>query len=354
MATDTKFIIENKSFEFLISPRFRVYRHLSLLTILIAFVLSIEPTSKDLKPDAIKVRFFIFFVSLLYTNMYLLVPKYLFKSKPTHYIVGILLCGSLAYSLIFLIGYQKKIYLGFYGDRSVEHMELYLTFSKFIFITLVWVAASTAIKLFQRWITDSQRIMELEHLTNYAELEQLKNQINPHFLFNMLNNANVLTQKDPEKASHVLIKLSDFLRYQLYDSARSKVLLTSEIHFLNDFLNLEKIRRDNFQFTISKEGALTGVQVAPLLFITFLENAVKHSLDAENSSYVDVEVSVHSGKLYFKCVNSKPKNPILIKEVGGLGLENIKRRLILLYPDKHVLTVDENKENYIVHLMIQL
>ena len=121
---------------------------------------------------------------------------------------------------------------------------------------------------------DTQLINELERSKTLTELEQLKNQINPHFLFNMLNNANVLTKKDPEKASQVLMKLSDLLRYQLYDSSRDKVLLTSDIHFLEDFLNLEKVRRDNFDYMISKEGNLSGVFIPPLLFISFVENAV--------------------------------------------------------------------------------
>src|SRR6202000_1449787 len=113
---------------------------------------------------------------------------------------------------------------------------------------------STAFRLFQRSILDNQRIAELERISMQSELQQLKNQINPHFLFNMLNNVNVLTQQDPEKASQVLMKLSDLLRYQLYDSSREKVLLTADIRFLTDFLNLEKIRRDNFDFIVSKEG----------------------------------------------------------------------------------------------------
>jgi LytS/YehU family sensor histidine kinase len=182
----------------------------------------------------------------------------------------------------------------------------------------------------------------------------LKKQINPHFLFNTLNNANVLTQKDPEKASQVLMKLSDLLRYQLYDSARNKVFLTSDIHFLEDFLNLEKIRRDNFDFSITLNGELQGVEVAPLLFITFVENAVKHNIDAENSSYVYLFFSVIDDELNFHCINSKPHIRVAKSKNGGLGLTNVMRRLELLYPGRHELKVTDTLETFNVHLTIKI
>lgn len=197
-------------------------------------------------------------------------------------------------------------------------------------------------------------IYELKQANTNAELDQLKNQINPHFLFNMLNNANVLTKKDPDKASQVLMKLSDLLRYQLYDSARDKVLLTSDIHFLEDFLNLEKIRRDNFDFVISKEGDLNGVQVPPLLFISFVENAVKHNNDVSNSSYVNLYFNVADDKLFFKCINSKPLLKAVNSKSGGLGLANIRRRLELLFPAAHLLKIEDKSDTYCITLTLQL
>ncbi|MDR3678562.1 MAG: histidine kinase [Flavipsychrobacter sp.] len=220
-------------------------------------------------------------------------------------------------------------------------------------MTVVLIAASTAIKLFQRWVTDTQRINDLEKLTIHTELEQLKNQINPHFLFNMLNNAHVLTQTDPPKASQLLLKLSDMLRYQLYDSTRTKVLLTSDIQFLTDFLNLEKTRRDNFEFIVYTNGQLSGMQVTPLLYITFVENAVKHNGDSDNQSFVHLFFDANDERLYFKCINSKPHTEMPKYGLGGLGLANVKRRLQLLYPDKHVLEIKDEKDTFTVNLLIR-
>ncbi|WP_262713765.1 sensor histidine kinase [Pseudobacter ginsenosidimutans] len=163
----------------------------------------------------------------------------------------------------------------------------------------------------------------------------------------------MLTKTNPEKASQVLMKLSDLLRYQLYDSARDKVLLTSDIHFLEDLLNLEKVRRDSFDFLISKEGDLSGVQIPPLLFISFVENAVKHNNDATKSSYVNLYFDVRNNELFFRCVNSRPMlKPV--NNTGGLGLTNIRRRLELLFPATHDLHIEDDPERYSVTLTIKL
>lgn len=331
--THQQLISENVLFRFLISPERRIFRHL-LLIVFIGAVLY-NSTSLIARPIAV----FVYFITLFYVNMYVLVPRLLFRNKNFEY--GLSVLGILA--VVAVCGY-------FFNPFNKEKV---LNIPLFSFLTVLLLAASSSIKLFQKGMMDRQRIYELEQSKTYAELEQLKNQINPHFLFNMLNNANVLTKKDPEKASQVLMKLSDLLRYQLYDSARDKVLLTSDIHFLEDFLNLEKVRRDSFDFLISKEGDLSGVQIPPLLFISFVENAVKHNNDATKSSYVNLYFDVSNDKLFFKCINSKP----MLKSVnntGGLGLINVKRRLELLFPAAHSLDIEEDSERYCITLTIKL
>ncbi|MGN6434975.1 MAG: sensor histidine kinase [Agriterribacter sp.] len=326
-------VSENVLFRFLISPDRRIFRHL-LLVVFIGAVLY-NSSSVIASPTAI----LIYFVALFYVNMYVLVPRFLFRNRNIAYclsVIGILVIVAVG-------GY-------FFNPFNKDHG---LNIPLFSFLTVLLLAASASIKLFQKGMMDRQLIYELEQSKTYAELEQLKNQINPHFLFNMLNNANVLTKKDPEKASQVLMKLSDLLRYQLYDSARAKVLLTSDIHFLEDFLNLEKVRRDSFDFLISKEGDLSGVQIPPLLFISFVENAVKHNNDATKSSYVHLYFDVRNDELFFKCINSKPMLQSF-NNAGGLGLANIKRRLELLYPAAHSLSIEDDAEKYCVTLTIKL
>lgn len=326
-------ITGNWVFQFLVSSKYRIHRHLLLISVICGVLYNSTPEIAE--PTLILV----FFLVLFYINMYLLVPKLLFRNKNIQYCLSVL--GIIIISAI-----------GGYFFNSTSKGDG-LNIPLFSFLILVLIAASSSVKLFQKGMVDKQLIDELEKSKTYAELEQLKNQINPHFLFNMLNNAKVLTKKDPEKASQVLMKLSDLLRYQLYDSARDKVLLTSDIHFLEDFLNLEKVRRDSFDSLISKEGNLSGVQIPPLLFISFVENAVKHNNDATKSSYVNLFFEVRNDELFFKCINSKP----LLKSfnnTGGLGLSNIKRRLELLFPSNYSLKIEDYAETFTVYLSIKL
>ena len=171
----------------------------------------------------------------------------------------------------------------------------------------------------------------------------------------MLNNVYVLIRKGRDEAAEVLFKLEDLLRYQFNDSTQDRIQLSSDIRFMNDFLNLEKIRRDNFNYTISKEGDINSVWLPPLLFIPFVENAVKHNTDGENASFVYISFNVQDNRLFFRCENSKPaeeeeKN----NRIGGLGLKNIRRRLELLYPGRHSLEIIEDKQSYIVNLYLDL
>jgi sensor histidine kinase YesM len=296
-----------------------------------------------------RISFCLLALLLAYINMYLLVPRLLFGGKPSMYRLSF--AGLVVVSLVAVLiarGIFKSIDPGEYAKiiyvpQVIQHL----------FKTIFFLASTTAVKLFQQRVRDTKRINELTHIGMQSELEQLKNQINPHFLFNMLNNANFLTQKDPAKASQVLMKLSDLLRYQLYDSSSSKVLLTADIQFLDDSLDLEKIRRDDFEYTVSKTGQISGIQVPPFLFIIFVENAIKHSLSPENASFVHVFFDVQYDRIEFMCVNSKSDTGTR-SSVGGLGLRNVKRRLDLLFPERHHLTIEDTPGLYTVRLNIEL
>ncbi|HEY0244917.1 MAG TPA: histidine kinase [Mucilaginibacter sp.] len=336
--------------QFIINAKYRLYRHL----ILIVFIGATFYNGKDIFTEPAntysKIAFFSLLLFLFYLNMYWLIPKLLFKDRYLEYFLWVLILFGVAFILLITTKHFVRSYVRPLYKEEVQNTNI-LVFS-FLFVILM--AASSAVKFFQRWILDSQRIAELESITMHAELEQLKKQINPHFLFNTLNNANVLIQKDAETASQVLMKLSDLLRYQLYDSARNKVLLTAEIHFLEDFLSLEKIRRDDFEFTVFKAGDLNGIQVVPLLFIIFVENAVKHNMDAEKHSYIDLFFNMEDNQLYFRCVNSKPEVEMVNNDKGGLGLSNVKRRLELLYPGKYSLDIRNERNTFSLYLAIKL
>ena len=216
------------------------------------------------------------------------------------------------------------------------------------------IAGTSAFVLFQHWARNERYIAKLEAATLQAELEQLQNQINPHFLFNMLNNILVLIQENPEEAVIVLNKLSDMLKYLYNENAKKEVLLNDDIHFLTDFLILEKIRRDRFEFTVSVENDAGKLFVLPLLFLPFVENAVKHGNDAVNPSFIRLNFGIKDDFLHFTCCNSKPVNPRKKNEYNGLGLINIQRRLELLFDNSHTLDITEDEITYTVQLTIKL
>ena len=314
--------MEDKSVTaFLLSPHYRTCRHLLLQIIVLLMTINVfwyEP----LQSVSFWRRFggfLAYFVSIntvIYMNLYILVPCFLLKNRLGHYVLAAVLTNLVV--IVFLSVTQA------------------------------------AISLFTHWLRYNLRIDELESTTLQSELTFLKNQINPHFLFNMLNNANVLIKRNPEEASKVLFKLEDLLRYQINDSSRERVSLASDIRFLNDYLNLEKIRRDNFQFTLRQEGEVDSIWIQPLLFIPFVENAVKHSFDSEHSSYVHVFFKVDAHRLDFRCENSKPAVAVQQGKVGGIGLANIQRRLGLLYPEHYKLEQREDENLYSVILSITL
>jgi len=238
-------------------------------------------------------------------------------------------------------------------DRPVPYSHkseyFYILIANFYTTFLV-----VAIKFIREKVRSDRRNALLEKEKTENELRFLKSQMNPHFLFNAINSIYVLIKKDPDFAGLTLVKFADMLRYQLYDSSREHVLLTADIRFLTDFLNLEKIRRDNFDFIVSKEGEIDNIQIPPHLFITFIENAVKHNVDPEMGSYVYAWFNVYGDELRFKCVNSKPQQTIGKNGAGGLGLANARRTLELLYPDRHRLEIQDEATIYSVNLTIQL
>lgn len=345
--------------DFLLSSHFRIYRHALLQFLIIAMTINISLDGKaKLSQDATTFltwfSYYLLMNCVIYFNLYVLTPRYLEKEKYQKFVWGVV--GLIVFTLLGISVLQAALY-DFEGVKELN--SAYLIVLNLTSSTLslgLMIAGTSTLLLLRHWIIHSLRIDELESTTLQSELKHLKRQINPHFLFNMLNNANVLLKKNPEEASQLLFKLEDLLRYQINDSSKDVVSLSSDIHFLNDFLNLEKIRRDKFEYIISKEGDINKVVLPPLLFIPFVENAVKHNLDSEHESYVHLSFKVWQNELTFQCKNSKPiaQQENSLAKTGGLGLKNIKRRLELLYPSKYLLEVEENESSYKVKLHLTL
>lgn len=339
--------------DILINSKFRIFRHVVLLLVISIIVSSLNFNGEY---KSIYSRYyewlvlFVIFTGVIYMNMYILVPRFLLKNKLPIYFISVFICILI---LLLLISLSQFTFHFIDHSKGLNYASLLFSFTYSILVLGLIIVCSSSFVILKNWIIYNQRISELQATTLNAELQQLKNQINPHFLFNMLNNANIMVKHNPTIASEMLIKLDDLLSYQIEDSAKDKVLLTDDIVFLTDYLELEKSRRDRFEYTISKEGEVENVKIPPLLFIPFVENAVKHSPENKNISYVNISFRIKEGQLLFLCVNSKPKIPLTKKE-GGLGLMNIKRRLELLYRDNYSLELSETETTYTVNLELKL
>jgi LytS/YehU family sensor histidine kinase len=216
------------------------------------------------------------------------------------------------------------------------------------------LAITMSLRLVKQWYERERLTQDLERINMETELKYLKSQINPHFLFNSLNSLYALTLKKSDLAPDLVLKLSDILRYVLYEGASKWVDLEKEINYIQSYLDLEKIRhgkRLDVQFHV--KGDAFGRKVAPMLFLTFLENSFKHGISrkAENS-YLNVDLEIGQEKIVFSICNSKPKSKSnhINEFSGGIGLENVKKRLKILYPDKYQLLIRDEEEAYCVQL----
>lgn len=209
------------------------------------------------------------------------------------------------------------------------------------------------------FITQTE-LLKLQKEKLELELNALKSQIHPHFLFNTLNNLYSLTLKNSEKASEVVLKLSDIMRYVLYQANERKVDIKKEVDFAKNYVDLQRIRyQDKYKITFETIGKFNEQKVAPLLFIDFIENAFKHGLERRfNDGFVDVKFTIDDQNISLNVINSKGQNDEdnTAEEAKrkGIGLQNVRRRLDLIYGESHHLKISETEEIFEINLSLQL
>ena len=290
-------------------------------------------------------------------NYYFFVPKFLHGGKKDvkwFYICNVLL----------IVGYHLYRFLtrgpmevpdevvAQIGRRNVWAFFLGSIIAS-IFSQILMVLLAVGLRHVMRANEREMQFEEERRKTAEAELTWLKHQLNPHFLFNTLNNISSLTQIDPDKAQESIGQLSDLLRYALYDSEAEKVPLASEIDFMDNYIDLMALRC-NDQTTVEKhlEAPSQSVEVAPLLFISLIENAFKHGVNARYPSFVKVSMGMEGDDLVFTCDNSRFEKQGTDRIGSGIGLENMKRRLELLYPGRY--TYEQNATDDTYHVKVTL
>ncbi|WP_422859920.1 sensor histidine kinase [Flagellimonas sp. S174] len=282
------------------------------------------------------INYAVIIMIIIWFNHFVLIPFFLDKRK--YLLYGILLIGS-----IFLGSYIK----GYESGWEVV--------SKFFFFLIYTTGTGMAAFLLRRNIIIQRETDEKEKLQREIELNYLKEQVNPHFLFNSLNSIYSLSRQQSPETPIVVMQLSELMRYQLESAKKDTVLLREELEFLENYLLLEEKRlskRCTIEFVIGDD--LLDYAISPMLLIPFVENAIKHGAQSTNKqSVIDVSATMKKTKLHFSVVNSKPT---IVNESKreGMGLENVKRRLNLLYPNSHTLTINDTDKVYRVNLTIDL
>ncbi|NVK86241.1 MAG: histidine kinase [Cytophagia bacterium] len=288
----------------------------------------------------------------VYINFYLLIPYLLLKDRKSFYILSILV-------LIVLISYLSA------QTFSLYYIPIHLTTSEFFdsmegFAStgsefLIVLGLSTCLYFINEWYVKERRVKQLESAKLRSELDLLKGQMNPHFLFNALNSVHVLIRRDRDQALKVLEKFSDLLSHQLYDVEKEFVSLEMEIRNLTNFIELQELRFSNhIKVNWKVEGQAVGLKIPPMLFLNFIENAFKHShTKDENEATIDVLLKVEDSQLEFSCVNSVNLLPTE-RNVTGIGLINVQRRLEILYPKRHLLQIERTVDQFSINLQIDL
>lgn len=274
---------------------------------------------------------------VIWVNHFFLIPYLLDKRRNILY--GLLLVATL------LLGALIKIY------PEVNLVGI----TKMFFFLIYTTGTGMAAFFLRRNILTQRENEEKEKLRREMELTYLKEQVNPHFLFNSLNSIYALSNRQSPETPDVVMQLSELMRYQLESAEKDKVLLKQELEFIENYLLLEEKRlskRCSIEFAI--EGDLMSLKIAPMLLIPFVENAIKHGAQSTNEkSTISVSAKVKNSELVFRVVNSKPSTEAVSKR-KGLGLENVSRRLELLHPDSHKLEIKNTPTRYSVNLSIQL
>jgi sensor histidine kinase YesM len=288
-------------------------------------------------------------IGLFYLNYFLLIPRFLLPRKYFLYFVvllgGILLTAILSRSLLFVIGITPE---------KLEAINPALAIVSPIaranaFLMLIIIIISSIL------LALNTRLKQTEEEKLSAQLASLKAQINPHFLFNTLNNIYATAIDKSPQTADMVDKLSEMMRYTMSETQHDFVLLEKEINYITNYIEMQKIRLDEkvkLEFTVT--GALQEQQIAPMMLVPFVENAFKHGVNAEQQSEIKISINVTGNKLTLDAKNRKVDVQTDTSERSGLGIENTKKRLQHIYPMAHTLVINDTATSFHVSLHVNM
>ena len=313
-------------------------------------------------------------VGYFYLNMNLSVPRLLSKKRIIAYIgVTLLSFALICFVFPWLIRYlhnfrtpglplsfppgnfeafsQSDLPLPLRPREMMLRLGIYTHFIQFLVVFII----STGLKVITQWYNEKQQLQELEKSKIQAELSFLKSQIHPHFLFNCLNSIYFLALSKDDKASKTILSLSDFLRFVIIESESDFIPLEKEIKMLEEYLNLQSLRTtEKFELQFIKDGYFSKYSIMPLTFIPFVENAFKFGISTHTNCFIHIRTGIDNGTLHFACDNSIASITKTRNSSSGVGLENIRKRLELAYPNRYSLKIEEDSSGFHVKLQINI
>lgn len=309
--------------------------------------------------DRVIFRFWIpvaFYAIIFYTNYTILIDRFLFANK----IVQFIIINVLIVSFILFVKLQIEdiFFQDFIRKRAENSNRIRTPFKMFVYLQMLSYLGplffSIVIKTTKQWTKTEAQRKEAINFKLQTELQHLHYQLQPHFFFNSLNNIYSLVDISPEQAKKSIHGLSKLMRYMLYETNMDLVSLSKEIDFMKKYIELMKLRvSDKTNVNYSFPSIESGIKIAPLLFISLIENAFKHGVSASKESAIAISMSVNKRKVFFSIENNNfPKN-IADKSGSGIGLPNIKKRLELLYPNKNSFRTEIKENSFVANLEIE-
>ncbi len=338
--------------------------HLFFWAFLIALPILLGPNTNSNNPEEIRRSYFWIFymtsftvinIPFFYLNTEILLPKLLRAKGVIIYLL------TLIAAILFMLWVHEEVFHWAYtqfvhpdgqggggGPRRGALMRM-------IFQLLFYAAIGTSYRLISDRMKEDEQVKEQENERLKSELSFLRSQISPHFMFNVLNSVVSLSRRKPEMVEHVVVKLSELMRYMIYETNDSIVPISKELVYLESYIDLQKIRfGDDIHIDFKHELGPQSSHIEPMLLIPFVENAFKHGVGFIENPTIEIELKDSSSELYFRVANKKGTVMNETKdESSGIGLANVKRRLELLYPTNHQLQVNDSGSDFIITLTIQ-
>ena len=337
------------------SKRYNIFLHLLFWSI------SVSISVLDIfSANLVAFNFFRILIAVIYHSIifyffyFLFVPTLFFKKRIILFtIAGFGFVGLYSIPVTYAYSMSIEYLYHFLTAKSIGPTKFVSLYPSVVYSQFMYALYGSLFRISNDWSKNRERQSELEKQNITNELALLRSQINPHFLFNTLNNLHSYIYREPDKASFGIIKLSEIMRYMLYESDVKLVPIEKEIQHIQSYIELQKLRYsepDYVQFTIENETINT--KIPPFLLITFVENAFKHGKTKGRKPCIIINLSITKNTLLFVTENYVKSVEMLDNSSSGFGLKNIKRRLELLYPNCHSLNISTQNDKFVVHLII--